>query len=112
MATLYSDGTVKCDEDGILIRHYYFPFVSKRIAYDRIRRVEHREMGLGSGRLRLWGTSYPGIWYSFDLRRPAKRIAIIVDKGDAVKAAFTPEDSDAVLRILQEHVPSGATAAP
>lgn len=102
MTVLYSDCTVECDDEAITIRNYYFPGVSKRIPYSRIREVTSRSMSLWSGRLRLWGTGDFRHWYPLDTTRAAKHTAIIIDKGDAIRAVVTPDDSAAVLRILRD----------
>ncbi|MBL8632092.1 MAG: hypothetical protein JNM40_02630 [Myxococcales bacterium] len=102
MTVLYSDSTVECDDDAITIRNYYFPGVSKRIPYSRIREATSRSMDMWTGRLRLWGTGDFRHWYPLDTARVNKSTAIIIDKGDAIRAVVTPDDSAAVLRILRD----------
>jgi len=42
---LYDDGRCVLDEDGLTLRHYYFPFgTSKRIRYGQILDVSARSM--------------------------------------------------------------------
>ena len=102
---LYDDGRVRLDQQGITLRHYYFPFgSSKHIRYEQIRRVESRPMGWLTGRGRLWGTSDLRYWMPLDLGRPAKRRMVILDLAAHVKPAFTPNDPDRVVSLIEMHV--------
>lgn len=102
MTVLYSDSTVECDDEAITIRNYYFPGVSKRIPYSQIRDATSRSMSMWTGRMRLWGTGDFRHWYPLDTTRPNKHIALVIDKGDAIRAVVTPDDSATVLRILRD----------
>ena len=104
MPVLYEDARITCDDDGITIRRYYFPLGDKRIAYSDIRAFDQKTMGPLSGRYRLWGTGDPRYWYHLDMTRPGKSKAVVIDKGDAIKAVITPDDPDAVLHILEDKV--------
>lgn len=104
MPVLYEDSRIRCDDDAISIRQYYFPVGDKRIAYRDIRSFDQRALSIFFGRYRLWGTGHPGYWFHYDPTRPTKSKAIVIDKGDRVKAVLTPDDADAVLHILEEKV--------
>lgn len=104
MGVLYEDKRITCDEDGITIRQYYFPFGDKRITYDTIVAFDQLRMGALTGRYRIWGATDPRYWFHLDAERPKKTKAVIIDKGDWVKAVITPDDPDAVLHILEERV--------
>jgi hypothetical protein len=98
---LYDDGRVALDSRGITLRRYYFPFgTSKRIPYDRIRKVEARPMNWANGKGRIWGTSRPGLWFPLDGSRPHKDTLLVLDIGRPVKPAFSPDDPDRVREIL------------
>jgi hypothetical protein len=100
-----SVGHVRLDEQGITLRHYYFPFAtSKHIRYDQIRRIDSQPMGWLSGRGRLWGTSSHDYWMPLELTRIGKRRMIILDLGRRVKPAFTPDDPDRVLQLIQKEL--------
>src|SRR6476661_4765731 len=101
---LYEDSLITCDDDGLLLRHYYFPFSDKRIEYRDIRSFDQRALGTLTGRYRIWGTGHPGYGYHLDAASPSKSKSIVIDKGDRVKAVITPDDPDAVLHILEEKV--------
>jgi hypothetical protein len=101
--TLYDDGLVLLDGEGITLRRYYFPSgASKRIPYHRIRQVVVRPMGWLTGKGRGWGTAHPGYWYPLDMQRPRKDRLIVLDIGGLVKPAFSPEDPDRVVELLRD----------
>src|SRR5262245_30971445 len=102
MAILYRDKRIVCDDDAITISMYHFPAGSKRIPYNEIRGIQEHKMGPLTGRYRLWGASDPRYWFHLDADRPHKTKAIILDKGGWIRAVITPDDPDAVLRILEE----------
>ncbi len=103
----YRDCWIRCDDRGLAVRCYYFPWGTKRIRYDRIRSVRRVGIGTLSGRLRIWGTSNPRYWAHLDPGRPAKREAVVLDTGRFVHPFLTPDDPDALLAELARH-----TSAP
>lgn len=103
MPVLYEDKHIVCDDEAITIQRYYFPLGSRRIPYRSIRGIEEHHMGTLSGRYRIWGAGDPRYWFHLDLERPSKERALVIDKGERVKAVITPDDVEAVLRILREH---------
>ncbi len=104
MAVLYEDPRISCDDEGITIQKYYFPLGDKRISYREIRSFDQLRMGALSGRYRIWGAGDPRFWFHLDTKRPQKSKAVVIDKGDWVKAVLTPDDPDAVLHILEDKV--------
>jgi hypothetical protein len=109
MAIHYRDRHVTLDEDGVTIHRYYFPAGDKRITYDRIRRVDEKELGLLSGRWRIWGTGDLRHWYHLDTNRPFKHRALVLDLGERLVPVLTPDDPDAVLRLLRERIARAPT---
>jgi hypothetical protein len=107
MSVLYEDKRITCDDDGITVRNYYFPVGDKRITYRDIRGFDQHHMGALTGRYRIWGAGDPRYWFHLDTTRPTKSKAIVIDKGDWVKAVLTPDDPDAVLHILEEKTRRG-----
>ena len=103
--TLYDDGLVQLDADGLTIRRYYFPLgTSKHIPYARIQGVQERHMGALTGKGRLWGSGDLRHWFPLDLRRPQKEKALVLDVGKSVSPVITPEDPERVLALLQERM--------
>jgi hypothetical protein len=96
---LYDDGKIACDETGLLIRWYY-PWGSKRISYSTIRTVSR--LPIRVRRWRLWGSGDFRHWWNLDLHRPRKGVALDLDTGHWVHPTITPEDPDAVERLLNE----------
>jgi hypothetical protein len=101
MAVLYKDSRITCDEDGITIKRYYFPFGNKRILYDEIRGVVRHKIGPLTGQYRFWGMG-PDFkyWFSEDHGRMRKTVGFNVDKGGRFRAVLTPDDPDAAAAVL------------
>lgn len=102
-APLYDDGRVACDDDAITLRWYY-PWGSRRIPYRSIRSVKTVALSPVRGKWRLWGSGDLVHWYNLDARRPGKTTAIEIDLGRHILPMVTPDDPDAVGRILADHV--------
>lgn len=104
MSVIYEDKYVICDDDAITIKLYYFPVGSKRIAYNSIRSIKERNLAINAGKIRLWGMDFAPEWFHWDLERPQKSKCIVIDEGEWIKAAITPENHQSVLNILQEKI--------
>ena len=104
--TQYEDTSITLDEDGVTIKNYRRPGDTKRIAYQTIRSFEPFEMGFWSGRHRLVGIGFgrPRNWFQWDRDRKNKLTAISIDVGKRILPTVTPDDPDAVARILRESV--------
>jgi hypothetical protein len=94
---LYDDGRISCDETALLIRRYY-PWGGKRIPYGSIRAV--RRLPIRIRRWRLWGSGDLRHWWNWDPRRTTKQTALELDTGRWILPTITPDDPDAVERIL------------
>jgi hypothetical protein len=101
--TFYDDGRIACDGGGITIRWYY-PWGNKRIRYPSIRSVKRLPLRPLRGRWRLWGSGDFRHWYNLDPRRPSKAIAIEIDTGGRIHPTITPDDPEAVTRIISQHL--------
>ena len=98
----YDDGRVACDEEGLTIRWYYL-WGHKRIPYAAIRSATTFPLGRVRGQWRLWGSGDFVHWYNLDGNRPNKQVGIEIDVGRRVRPCITPDDADAVARIITEH---------
>lgn len=103
MSDTYRDSKIEVSDEGLLVRWYYLPFGSKRIPYGAIRRLRRVNMGAITGRARIWGTANPGYWAHLDPKRPAKRVAYLLDTGHPVRPFLTPHDPAAFERALVAH---------
>ena len=103
-ATTYQDGGIVCDDKALTIRRYY-PWGAKRIPYSSIRSVERLPLTGASTvrRWRIWGSGDFVHWWNFDAERPKKKLALVLDTGNRVRPTITPDDPDAVERILANH---------
>ena len=111
---MYRDRWIECAAGGIRVRGYYFPWGSKRIRYASIQSVRRVQLSIFRGRARIWGTSNPRYWASFDPGRPRKQAGFVVDTGRFVRALLTPDDPDAFEAEVRLHVTvkSGSSAGP
>ncbi len=95
------------------IKGYYLPGAVRRIPLSAIRSVLRSDMAALRGRGRIWGTANPGYWANFDLRRPRKAVAFLVDTGKAIKPFVTPDDPAAFEAALRDRgigITDGGTA--
>ncbi|HZO73420.1 MAG TPA: hypothetical protein VFB60_14570 [Ktedonobacteraceae bacterium] len=100
--SLYDDGMIRLDAEGMTIRKYYFPtLTSKRIPYTRIRAV--REVPLHNS-YRIWGSGDNVHWWHLDRKRPQKTKVLVLDVGSAAIPCITPDDPERVLAILKERL--------
>lgn len=100
---LYDDGEIACDDAVLTIRRYY-PWGAKRIPYDSIRSVQSRPLKPVRGKWRIWGSGDFKHWWNLDTGRPHKTVALEIDLGRRVVPTITPDDPDAVKRVLTEHL--------
>lgn len=72
---------VQLSDQTLTIKRYDFPLAAAKIvSLDDIKKVTVWPPGLVNGRLRLWRTGSPGIWYAFDWRRPARAVLFRVHR--------------------------------
>jgi hypothetical protein len=104
---LYDDGRVSCDPTGISIGGYYL-WGAKRIPYASIRAVQRLPLTGANAvrRWRIWGSGDFVHWWNLDPERPHKDVALVLDVGHRVRPTITPDDPDAVERIISGHVRS------
>src|ERR1700712_4577286 len=105
MAELYSDRRISCSESEIVIRAYYFPWGTKRIAYTAIRAARRVELGALSGRARIWGTSNPRYWANLDPRRARKKIGFVLEVDGLIRPFLTPDDPQAFVAVIRARAP-------
>ena len=97
--TGYDDGKVACTGSELVIRHYYFPIGAKRIPYSAICEVRRVPLDL-LGKWRIHGSGDFVHWFNFDLHRPRKDVALVVELGRRVTPVVTPDDPGQVMDAL------------
>jgi hypothetical protein len=102
-ATVYDDGRIACDDEGITIRWYYL-WGAKRIPFHAIRSTRTFPLRPIRGKWRVWGSGDFVHWYNLDSSRPDKETGIEIDAGGRVRPCITPDDVETVTRIIAEHV--------
>jgi hypothetical protein len=90
------------------IRWYYL-WGAKRIPYGKIKGVRRVSLSMLRGKARIWGTSNPRYWASYDPGRRKKGVALILDLGRRVSPFITPDDPDAVTAAITAHTGIEAT---
>jgi hypothetical protein len=102
--TVYDDGRVRVDSDGITLRRYYFPTgTAKHIRYSDIRSVDLRPMSWLTGKGRLWGTSSPRYWLPLEAGRANKHTLMVLDLGGKVSPAFTPDEPERARDLIERY---------
>jgi hypothetical protein len=111
MKIIYEDERVICDDEGITIKGYYQPLDDdKKILYSEINSIRIKRLNPFAGLSQLWGNGDSTLqgsndtnhyWFAFDFKRLFKSQAIVIDDGNLMKTATTPEDVDRVFQILK-----------
>ena len=102
-AMLYQDNLIEIRNDSIILKHYYFPFISKKILFNNIEKIDTKEPTLINGKWRIWGTGSLTVWFPIDIFRPMRdEIFFITYKNKKIRSGFTVEDSEKVEIILKE----------
>ncbi len=101
---VYEDRLVKISNDSILIKNYYFPLIgSKRVPFNKIESVTAEKPSLMKGKFRIWGTGNFVTWWPMDFARPTRDKVFIINRlGKTIQIGFTVNNSETVLRILEQ----------
>lgn len=102
---MYEDNTVRADDTGITIMRYQVTGGTKRIPFDEIRSATVFDMD-AAGRWTLIGVGPTRIrsWYNWDSSRRSKTKAIEIDAGGTFHPTVTPDDSEAFIAAISDHV--------
>jgi hypothetical protein len=107
---IYQDRWIRCTQDAVHIRGYYFPWGGKTVPYSAIRSVRRVEIGPLTGQGRIWGTANPTVWANLDPGRFGKSEGLLLDVGRRVRPFITPDDPAAVEAAILEHTAPPAPA--
>jgi len=100
---LYSDSLVKVTDEGIIFKHYFFPFGSKRVEFTRIEAIEAKIPSFGE-KWRLWGTGNFRSWFPLDWTRPSRdKIFVAILRDSSWRIYFTVENSVQFAEVLKDH---------
>ena len=100
---LYSDRLVDITDDAILLKRYYFPFGSRRVAFSDIQCIASEEPTVLNGKWRLWGTGTFTTWFPLDWRRPLRdRLFFMSLSNGWTRIGFSVENSRRVLEIFKQ----------
>lgn len=100
----YDDGLVQLDRHALTLRRYHFPSgTSKVIPLSAIESYRTEPLGTFVQRFRIWGSSDLRRWLPLDVRRPLKSTLVTLKvPGTRPSPAFTPDDPDAFVALLDE----------
>lgn len=102
---IYEDKYVRIKEDDLTLFWYYFPFgQNKIIKFSEIKEIKIEELGVFTGKYRLWGMDLNFHWYPLDNLRFRKTHFIKIDTGSKIKSCFTPDNINEIFRILEERI--------
>jgi hypothetical protein len=101
---LYEDQFVTLDNQAMVFKNYYFPFLqSKRVPLADIARITTPKLGPLMGKWRIWGSSDFVTWFPMDWKRPTRdKIFVAELRGRRSKIGFTVENSARLEKILRE----------
>jgi hypothetical protein len=106
----YRDSRIECDNTGVRIHAYYFPWGTKRIAYPSIRSMERFSLTTFGGKGRIWGTGDFRHWANLDPGRPHKEVGFRLDLGKRIVPMVTPDRPDEFEAVVKEHSHIGRQA--
>ena len=108
----YDDGLVQLDREALTLRRYHFPSgTSKVIPLQSIRGYRTSSLDVFQ-RCRLWGSSDLRRWLPLDIHRPLKSTLVTIDVADSRwRPAFTPDDPDALVAMLDEFLDRPASGS-
>ncbi|MGA7835609.1 MAG: hypothetical protein WCA31_10435 [Acidimicrobiales bacterium] len=110
----YRDGSIECNDAGVRIHGYYFPWGTKFVPYQKVKGVRRVDLTALRGKMRIWGTANLSYWANLDVKRPSKRVGLILDVGKSVNPFITPDDPDTVESLVRERAglgPSDGTSS-
>jgi hypothetical protein len=100
----YRDQRIELTDRAVIVRGYYFPWGTKRIAYSSITSLERFTMSAWRGKARIWGSGDLRHWANFDPQRPKKSVGFYLDLGRRVMPFLTPDDPDPFEQALRSHL--------
>ncbi len=106
MSAAYEDKYITCDDEGVRVRAYYFPWGSKVIPYSSIRALDRFPLTAWRGKARIWGSGDLRHWANLDPGRPKKSVGFFLDVGRRVVPFLTPSDPDAFEAVVRAHTRS------
>lgn len=100
---LYEDKFIRIFEDKIQFKSWVLPWGKKDVMLSHINKVSERKMGRFSGKSRISGTGNFRDWFHFDLDRPKKNNAIVLETNFKIykRLWVTPERHGEFLKILK-----------
>ncbi|MFQ5440451.1 MAG: hypothetical protein ACE5DL_03210 [Nitrosopumilaceae archaeon] len=104
MKSLYNDRFIQIFEDKIKFKSWVLPWGKKEVKIEHIKKISERKMGTFSGKNRISGTGNFRDWFHFDIDRPKKEKAIVLDTDFRIykKLWLTPERHSEALRTLKK----------
>jgi len=104
MKVLYNDKYVQIFEDKIKFKTWVLPWGKKEVKIAHIKKISEKKMGSLSGKLRISGTVNFRDWFHFDIERPKKEKAIVLETDFKIykRLWLTPENHVQALNTLNK----------
>jgi hypothetical protein len=101
--TVYTDALVKITKRSILFRRYGFFEGDRLVQFPEIEKIIVKKPSIWNGRFRFHGTGDFKTWFPKDFQRYKRDLIFIAYiRNKWWRIGFTVENSDTVLKILQE----------
>lgn len=101
MPSTYRDDRIDIDADRIRIRAL---FSEREIPLSKVRGVRLIELGISRYRLVGIGPEHPRTWFIADPKRRHRKQALELDVGKRFLVGVTPDDPEAALEVLGQHL--------
>lgn len=104
--SLYNDKHIEIFEDKIRFKTWGLPWGKKDVKLSHVSKVSEKKLGILSGRLRISGSPNFRDWFHFDVSRPKKNKAIVLETDYKIfkRLWITPERHAIALGILKKLV--------
>jgi len=103
---LYNDKYLQIFNDRIKFKSWSLPWGKKEVKFSSINKITERKMGSFTGKYRISGTGNFRDWFHFDIDRPKKENAIVLETNFKIykRIWITPEKHTIVLNLLKKLV--------
>jgi hypothetical protein len=106
MKVLYSDKHIQIFNDKIRFKSWVLPWGKKEVKFSSINKINERKLGTFTGKHRISGTGNFRDWFHFDIDRPKKEKAIVLETSFKIykRIWITPERHASVFNLLKKLV--------
>ncbi len=105
-SVLYNDKYLQIFDDRIKFKSWALPWGKKEVKFSSIKKINERKLGTFTGKHRISGTGNFRDWFHFDIDRPKKEKAIVLETSFKIykRIWITPERHASVFNLLKKLV--------